>query len=43
MRPTDIDFRRELNDPSWDIAALDYLIAICEEKKRQIWNSRNKS
>lgn len=39
MRPWDHDFRCELNDPSWDIPALDNLIAICNEKKNQIWKA----
>lgn len=41
MRPQDVDFRCALNDPSWTISELDNLIAICNEKKNQIWQVKH--
>jgi hypothetical protein len=42
MHPLSVDWRTALNDPAWTISELDYLIAICEEKKRQMWNMKKK-
>jgi hypothetical protein len=36
MRPSDMDFREALNDPSWDEMNLQWLKGICDEKIMQL-------
>lgn len=40
MKPTDIDFREVVKDPSWDESALRNHICICEGQIMELWKAR---